>query len=1072
MDRGQAVLELRPNDANGTYIGFDHFLLHLPSGRLYFWNWSTEAKLLSMLDDASSRTDMDSHTVKGWPFTLRLSVQEHAMIEIVHTYMEEEAASRIPFSVAPKTTNLDADKIQPRVYVSPDGDVRIAKAVAGPVPFGSSPNATPSSLVWNFSPFARGWIWSLLYGLPAYFDVDPKGIAAQRRGPKRDFDLRALRHLGLASLLFWEGSSAALDGHLSDGTTIAKPEEVTVKLAPKILALLGVASEDSESEITDSASPPPHARRASRKAKSSKPHPLYAYGSARMIELLDKYVSKIFEFASPQVDHGGQFHVYTAEGAWTLNGIHRPELQLLNRIVEGIALRTNGDCFRKARSNSFKEIFSDFVDHPENELPLLTGSTPSSQLLASIARMPLAAILGSPEERLRFLTSLAADGTAIFFDGKPLVHLQDGEFETKLDLSETDTSADLRNIAELDRLANQPIDWFELHPRFFLKGEEISPAQAKRVAHDGVIEHKGVLYLIPGRQLPSLKRLDKFWIRLQKSQGGTKGLGGGADSKDARWLQVPRSQVLEMLALRASGIPVLGGPRWQKICAFYDSLNQPRAELQIPESVHAQLLPYQVTGVRWLMDLDELGLGAILADDMGLGKTLQTLTFLAIRQSSNRLGHVLIVVPTSLTYNWRSESERFTPNLCWTTLSASRDVERITKFLEQNRQGIVLTTYGMLAEQSEFLAQRPWDIAIFDEAQNIKNIAAKRTTAARSLQARYKICLTGTPLENHMGELYSILDLCVPGCVGDLSEFRKRYITPATILAEDLAELKLTCKPLIMRRTKTEILKQLPPKREDKVIVAFTARQQKIYRDVAISYNEKIRQAIAEQGEAKSQLQMLTALLRLRQACSDPAALPGTTFSETPPKLETLLESLHEIVESGESALVFTQFLSTYQRVETELKRAGIPCYGIHGGLSRARREDELNQFQAHGPGGAVMLMTLKTGGVGLNLTKASYVFHIEPWWNPAVENQATDRAHRIGQERPVQVFRYIMHESVEEKIELLKERKEKRFSAMFAASDVESESQLQIKSGLLTQNDFEYLLGQGPNRGPTPDRD
>jgi SNF2 family DNA or RNA helicase len=236
---------------------------------------------------------------------------------------------------------------------------------------------------------------------------------------------------------------------------------------------------------------------------------------------------------------------------------------------------------------------------------------------------------------------------------------------------------------------------------------------------------------------------------------------------------------------------------------------------------------------------------------------------------------------------------------------------------------------------------------------------------------------------------------------------------------------------LVLRRTKNEILDELPEKQGSRVVLPFEDKQKKIYRDIAISYNEKIQAVIAEKGEAQSQLQMLTALLRLRQACSDPGALPGINYQKTPPKIEALTEALAEIVDARESALVFTQFLHTLGKSADVLRAAGLPVFVIHGALARAQREKALHDFNTF-PEGAILIMTLKTGGVGLNLTKASYVFHLEPWWNPAVENQATDRAHRLGQKRAVQVYRYIMHESVEEKIERLKTQKQRRFDAMF----------------------------------------
>jgi SNF2 family DNA or RNA helicase len=266
----------------------------------------------------------------------------------------------------------------------------------------------------------------------------------------------------------------------------------------------------------------------------------------------------------------------------------------------------------------------------------------------------------------------------------------------------------------------------------------------------------------------------------------------------------------------------------------------------------------------------------------------------------------------------------------------------------------------------------------------------------------------------------------------------------------------LKTKPLLLRRTKAQVLHQLPPKVETTVKLPFDEDQRRIYRDIASSYNEQVQMQIARQGEAKSQLQMLTALLRLRQVCSDPASIPGVRYEGEPPKISTLLEAIRELTEGGASALIFTQFLATYERIRAALTEAGVRHYDINGADSRLNREKKLRAFQDEEKG-AVMLMTLKTGGVGLNLVKASYIFHVEPWWNPAVENQATDRAHRIGQTKTVQVYRYIIKDSVEEKIELLKDIKSKRFDALFAVSEADTE--LANGSSALTQKDFEFLL-------------
>ncbi|NDD92339.1 DEAD/DEAH box helicase, partial [bacterium] len=504
-------------------------------------------------------------------------------------------------------------------------------------------------------------------------------------------------------------------------------------------------------------------------------------------------------------------------------------------------------------------------------------------------------------------------------------------------------------------------------------------------------------------------------------------------------------------------VRVKGGPIWDEIVKFYEGLNSERPPLALPDGFKGDLKPYQHRGVQWIHDLYRLGLGGILADDMGLGKTVQTLVFLEMLRKASELGHSLIAVPTSLTYNWFSEARRFVPDLP-VHIFQSREISKANEFLETHPQGVLISTYGLLAEHEAFFSNYRWTVHVYDEAQNLKTITAKRTTVSRKLPARFKLCLTGTPLENHMGEFYSLMDLVVPGALGVFDQFRKTYMQSYSPDPERVQYLKFKTRPLVLRRTKSAILKELPQKTESTVKIPFSDKQLAIYRDIALSWNSKVRKAISDDGESKSQLIMLTALLRLRQVCSAPSAVPNVSYTETPPKLSLLTDNLKSIIETGESALVFTQFLGTFDLLTEELKKAGIPFFSLHGKVSRKDREIQLQKFQEF-PKGSVMLMTLKTGGVGLNLTKASYVFHLEPWWNPAVENQATDRTHRIGQTKPVQVYRYIMSESVEEKIEILKGRKSSQFNALF--SDVETSQEIgEGGSFSLSQKDFEYLLG------------
>ncbi len=699
--------------------------------------------------------------------------------------------------------------------------------------------------------------------------------------------------------------------------------------------------------------------------------------------------------------------IYSPQGLLQSETALYQELRLIQCLLSLVSTKNSGAQFLKPRSSLQKILnlneFSDYkfkaLDHGFL-LPQMEDSSRADKIFA--------------------LSELLESGFQFFINNSPVESLRPEDFVSNLKVDE------------------QNIDWFELHPEFFLKGKKIEASEAENFLTQGVVEYRGTYYLLPVKKLPSLERLGRFWQRLQ-------GQNSKRSNLSQKIFQLPKNQVMELLALRNSGVDIQGGERFQAVVDFFDSLDQPRKDFEIPQSLQCELKSFQKKGVRWLYDLYTLRLGALLADEMGLGKTVQTIAFLEKLREEGKLGQVLIVVPTSMTFNWMSECKKFAPDLAVSSFVKS-----------ENPQGVLITTYGLLTEHQEYFKDKKFNIVIFDEAQNLKNIVARRTTAARSLEAQFKICLSGTPLENHFGEFYSLMDLILPGSLGTYDYYRKTYINPAQIAAAEIDYLKLRVKPLVLRRTKAELHSefQLPEKTESKVVLTFSSKQKKIYRDIALSYNQKIREVVAEQGERKSQLQMLTALLRLRQVCSDPSALPGVQYTEIPPKIGRLVEALQEITEAGECAIVFTQFLRTLERVEAELLKHKISVLTLHGSIERNKRHIILQNFEDL-PAGGVLLMTLKTGGVGLNLTKANYVFHLEPWWNPAVENQATDRVHRLGQQRSVQVYRYIMHESVEEKIELLKARKSERFNALFS----ENEDGVVQSAAHLSQKDFELLL-------------
>lgn len=848
----------------------------------------------------------------------------------------------------------------------------------------------------GWTPKAMLYMQTISQGLPSLLHIEARDMAARARA-KRDWDMKILKHLGILQYIFLETLSFNFDGHLIDGTLVTK-ETLFLSLHKKIQSLLIAGA--GETFVKDV--------------------PLTELCSRAVLLCFEDFVSGLLK----TIEQSESF--YSEGGEVILEGVVQREFRLIYELLKKMALNSMGEVFKKSRT-SFLAKISNFDFEKQTNVNEANFFFPTSDV-KSIPNLNVS---------LESLQLLIPYGFKIFYKDQPLQELEEDEFHVDFIL-QSDGEQKLFN-------------WFELNPKFFLRGEEVDPDSFLSLGAGGVIEYEGKLFLVPKKQMPSLRRLETFWMKLQK------GKSESAKRKNGENIyQLPRSQTLELLALRSSGVAIRGDHEWQKICDFYDNLGSKTRELNLPKSMKAELKPYQILGVQWLQDLYHLRLGALLADDMGLGKTLQTLCFLDDLRSKDELGQVLIVVPSSLIFNWQDEVKKFTPELPLTVFT-SKDQDKLGQRLAAKEQLVVITTYGLLMEHEQYLSQYKWKTIIFDEAQNLKNITTKRTSAARSLNAQFKICLTGTPMENHYGEFYSLIDLLVPGSLGEIADFRRQFVNSEMITREQMDDLKLKIKPLLLRRTKKEILDQLPEKQETKVSIAFEDKQKEIYRDIALSYNQRVQETMAVQGEASVQLQMLTALLRLRQACSDPAALPNVKYDKVPPKLETLFDSIQEIVESGESALVFTQFLQTLEHTARILRNAGNTIFVLHGGVPTKQRQKILSDFNQT-PGGAVLVMTLKTGGVGLNLTKASYVFHLEPWWNPSVENQATDRAHRLGQNKAVQVFRYIMHESLEEKIELLKDRKDRKFQSLF--TNTEKEVDVGVGGNALSKQDFDILLG------------
>ncbi len=454
-----------------------------------------------------------------------------------------------------------------------------------------------------------------------------------------------------------------------------------------------------------------------------------------------------------------------------------------------------------------------------------------------------------------------------------------------------------------------------------------------------------------------------------------------------------------------------------------------------PLGLHCELRAYQLEGVSWLQFLRASNLAGILADDMGLGKTIQTLAHILIEKESGRMEKpVLVIAPTTLMGNWLKEAARFAPELKVLILQGD---ERKKHFDTISQNDIVLTTYPLLARDQEALLKHEFHLLILDEAQNIKNAKTQAHHTIRKIQAKHKLCLTGTPIENHLGELWSFFHILLPGFLGDEKQFQQVFRKP--IEKEGSLERKKILQkrihPFMLRRTKGEVALDLPPKTEVITPLDLSEKQKDLYEAVRLTMMKKVLSEVESKGLASSQIVVLAALLNLRQICCDPRLLKNTNVELTmqdSAKLAYLVEFIPQLLQEKRQILLFSQFTSMLALIEAELKALSIP-YAIITGDTKDRITP-VEEFQAGTK--SIMLISLKAGGTGLNLTAADTVIHYDPWWNPAVENQATDRAHRIGQTKPVFVYKFVSTGSIEEKILNLQTRKKEMAEGLFDESN------------------------------------
>ncbi len=463
---------------------------------------------------------------------------------------------------------------------------------------------------------------------------------------------------------------------------------------------------------------------------------------------------------------------------------------------------------------------------------------------------------------------------------------------------------------------------------------------------------------------------------------------------------------------------------------------------QLPSTLQAELRDYQLEGYNWLSRLVHWGVGGCLADDMGLGKTIQSL---AIILELAEEGPSLVIAPTSVSTNWETEVHRFAPTLNICSLPGKdrqKTVQGLGKF------DLLITTYTLLQQENELLSQVKWQTIILDEAQAIKNAATKRSKAAMSLQARFRLITTGTPIENHLGELWNLFHFINPGLLGSLNRFNDRFAIPIERYHDREARLKLKklIRPFILRRIKSDVLEELPPRTEVTLHVAMSRDETHFYEALRQNALEALENNDGKKGR---HLQILTEIMKLRQACCHPRLIdPDTSLPGA--KLEVFSAVIDELLGGRHKALVFSQFIGHLQILREYLDGKGIAYKYLDGSTSSAKRKQQVDEFQSGKSD--LFLISLKAGGLGLNLTAADYVIHMDPWWNPAIEDQASDRAHRIGQTRPVTIYRLICKDTIEEKIVKLHQEKRDLAGSLLTGSDISAKMSAEDLLDLIRQ--------------------
>ncbi len=556
-------------------------------------------------------------------------------------------------------------------------------------------------------------------------------------------------------------------------------------------------------------------------------------------------------------------------------------------------------------------------------------------------------------------------------------------------------------------------DWFGLSGSIEIDGKEMPLADLL-----AAVRENRNLVRVGDREFAQIS--DLFRRRLQQLGDAIVSERGGLRIADAA-----APLVRELLS---DDVCVEAAARWQTTLKRLDDLHEWVPE--VPSGLEADLRDYQTEGYRWLARLSRWGVGGVLADDMGLGKTVQTLAVLLDRAAE---GPALIVAPTSVGDNWIRETARFAPAL---SAHSYREHDRQHLIDSAKAGDLVVVSYQLLQRDAQRFASRSWHTLVLDEAQFIKNAATKTSQAIRAIDADWRLGLSGTPLENHLGELWSLFRTLSPGLLGSWERFRTRFAEPIQRHKDDERRQSLAhlVRPFILRRTKSTVLTELPERTEVTLYAEMSGEERKRYEDARLAaITELSGERRAEQGQGDQRMRTLAWLTKLRQLACHPR-LVDRTWRKGSAKLELFMETVQELREGEHRALVFSQFVKHLELLRAALDERGITYQYLDGSTPASERQRRVDAFQ-NGEG-ELFLISLKAGGTGLNLTAANYVLHLDPWWNPAVEDQATDRAHRIGQERAVTVYRLVSKGTIEEQIIDLHANKRELVASVLSGTD------------------------------------